>query len=301
MTLVGRARAPRRVLAAASVATAFVCVGMIASRPSVAPVDVPPSAAQTPDAAAFLDAMRGTPVVACELVVQALANRRAEASVRPRLSVPGGLQTAERDLVEWVGTGRLGAENTTPLLGALASDDACVRRVGARLLPLVDDPTVPQRLAEQLTRPDPVVRLATIVALSYVRTQTSMQALAGVLDGNDPESRRAAAWAMAGPGAQSETAALAAALRDTDPLLRGNAAWALGRIRAQTTVPALVSALDDDVADVRLNAAWALGQLANAEAVPALVRALTSDSSQQVRTAAAWALGRIDAGAPTER
>src|SRR5688572_21789088 len=82
-----------------------------------------------PRAPALLAAVRGTPPVACDLVVQALGNRFSQPSVRPRVNIPGGVEANERELLDWVGTGRPGPENTAALLDALGSDDACVRRV----------------------------------------------------------------------------------------------------------------------------------------------------------------------------
>jgi HEAT repeat protein len=95
-------------------------------------------------------------------------------------------------------------------------------------------------------------------------------------------------------------------LRDVSQLVRGNAASALGSIGVQhpefggDLLAPLVAALGDRDSGVRALAALALGRVAAAlesptlreEAIPALLNAFR-DSSLNVRTNAAWALGRI--------
>ena len=260
------------------------------------PAAAPLAAQGTPDVDALLAAVRGTPPVSCELVVQALGVRRSAPEVRPRINVPGGLPDPERSLAEWSLQGRLGPVSTPPVLAALASDDPCERRVAARLVAFLDDPTIGERLAQRLQGGGTDARLAVVQALSYLRTPASAVTLSEVLRGEGAALRAAAAWALAGARGDAAVEPLVAALGDSDPSVRENAAWALGRIRGQTALAALTRALQDDGVGVRVNAAWALGQLANAEAVPALVQLLASDPSPETRAAAAWALGRIEGG-----
>src|SRR5688500_11828595 len=99
-------------------------VGMVASSKASTSVESVPSPQAAPRAAAVLAAVRGTPAVSCELMLQALANRSGTPTVRPRVNVPGALEVPDRELVEWAGMGRLGPENTAPLLEAFGSDDA---------------------------------------------------------------------------------------------------------------------------------------------------------------------------------
>ena len=69
---------------------------------------------------------------------------------------------------------------------------------------------------------------------------------------------------------------------------------ALGFAGRTDAVPVLVDALGDTEPDVRYVAAVALGRTESSGAIPALIAALDSEQDVDVRTAVAWALGRIE-------
>lgn len=250
--------------------------------------------AQVAGAEALLEGVAGTPPVACELVVRSLGNRWGSSSLVPRVHPPLGATDPERDVATWAWTGRPAADDAAALLDGLEADDACVRRVAARLVGLVDDPETISRLITLATTGSGSARLAAITALAQASSQAGSQALSGLLADRDIEVRRAAAWALAATGDDHAVPGLAGALRDSDLPLRENAAWALGRIERPSAVRPLTEALRDPRPGVRVNAAWALGSIEDPGAIPALAALLGADADDQVRHAAAWALGRIE-------
>jgi HEAT repeat protein len=95
----------------------------------------------------------------------------------------------------------------------------------------------------------------------------------------------------------SATAALVAALDDASADTRYVATLGLGLSddspRPAGVVEPLVRRLRDDSPQVRRAAAWALGALEAREALTALIGVLERDSDPRVRQAAAWALGQL--------
>ena len=81
--------------------------------------------------------------------------------------------------------------------------------------------------------------------------------------------------------------------------------WRLAEIgpAAKTAVPALAKLLDSDQPDVRLQALVALGEIGPAakDAVPKISKLLVSDPFENVRSAAAFALGTIGQRGPAIR
>ena len=69
------------------------------------------------------------------------------------------------------------------------------------------------------------------------------------------------------------------------------AAVGLGRAELRKTAQTLIDALSDSSPQVRTALAWALGRIEVREAETALVTLLQTDRDARVRQAAAWALG----------
>ena len=87
---------------------------------------------------------------------------------------------------------------------------------------------------------------------------------------------------------------LLVALRSNNPNLRGNAADVLGYIASPASTNALLDALRNDPTPlVRRNAAYALGQIHDARAIGDLQKTAVTDTSANVRGAAADSLARI--------
>ncbi len=141
----------------------------------------------------------------------------------------------------------------------------------------------------------------------------------------DPRAGEVATWAQRGEPGSLDVDELMAGLTASDPCVQGVAARLLGRVDDASTsrrlmaiardrrssgrraslmalgfagrtdaVPVLVDALGDTEPDVRYVAAVALGRTESSGAIPALIAALDSEQDVDVRTAVAWALGRIE-------
>ena len=129
---------------------------------------------------------------------------------------------------------------------------------------------------------------------------------------NDTDLKRRLVEAFGAAGAPA-VPALIQALGDSDRDVRraaatrarlransqGDSGWDVRRAAAEALVkigtPAvspLIQALGDRSENVRAAAAWALGDLGDPQAIPALIQAL-GDQSENVRWAAAWALGDL--------
>ena len=141
----------------------------------------------------------------------------------------------------------------------------------------------------------------------------------------DPRASEVAGWAQRGEPGSLDIEDLMDGLTASDPCVQGVAARLLGRVENASTigrltaiardrrssgrrasmmalgfagrpdpVPVLVDALGDTDRGVRYVAAVALGRIESSGAIPALVAALDSERDVEVRTAVAWALGRIE-------
>ena len=252
------------------------------------------SGLQTVGAEALLAGIEGTPPVACELVVRSLGNRWGSSSVNPRVHPPLAGTPSERAVARWAWTDRPAADEAGVLLEGLESDDACVQRIAARLLGVMDEPGTVSRVVGMARTGSGSRRLAAVAALAHLSDDRAADALDALLTDGDPEVRRAAAWALAETEGDDAVDGLVEVLRGDDPLLRENAAWALGRIESVAALESLETALQDPAVGVRVNAAWALGRIEDASAIPSLAAVVGGDADDEVRRTAAWALGRIE-------
>jgi HEAT repeat protein len=156
--------------------------------------------------------------------------------------------------------------------------------------------------AEQLTRPQPEVRLRAVAALAELgpAAKAAVPILAGTLrKDKDLQVRRAAAVALGqvGPDAAAAVPALTEALADADYDLVSHAARALGHVgpKARAAVPALTRALRSRHTTVCYAAAGALGGIGPQarEAGPEL-RPLLTSVVPYIAASAAESLWRID-------
>ncbi|MCA0294790.1 MAG: HEAT repeat domain-containing protein [Actinobacteria bacterium] len=126
-------------------------------------------------------------------------------------------------------------------------------------------------LAQQLSHPDPIVRLRAALSSPGSTTAELLPALVGE---RDPAVQEVLVWSLA----QQPDAAAAAVQRlaDPDPNLRCLMARLLAKLRDPSAVPALVARLDDEprVVDTVVNA---LGRIGSPDAVPALADLLGDD------------------------
>jgi HEAT repeat protein len=189
----------------------------------------------------------------------------------------------------------------TALRAALTESHPWLRLHLAELLLRLDPqqrtPLVPVLLA-CLREPDPFLRRSAARALQRVADE-AMPALIQGLQDRDPARRRVAAESLAEivPGVPGPQRELKAALTDDVLEVRIQAAFALTWSKSAEGVPALVAALKDPEMELRQRGAAGLCTLGplGAEAVPALVEALGDQQDENLRVAAARALGLVGA------
>mgnify|MGYP005851799993 CR=1 FL=1 len=96
------------------------------------------------------------------------------------------------------------------------------------------------------------------------------------------------------------TEEIAPLLDDSDPTVRSNTAGTLARVAAEYPervdphIPQLIELLDDSWTRSRVHACWVLGHCRATEATEPLRKRRREDSSEAVRSRAAWALDRIN-------
>ena len=244
---------------------------------------------------AYLDVVTGSNPVVCNLTLRGMGNGWGGYSSMTTVTGFGVPQDEERQLLEWVGEGRLDDAAARPLADALSHGDECRRQVAAALFRRVEDDVALSVLEPLAEGGNTVARIAALRALGHVEARSSSPLLLRALEDGDGDVRRVAAWSLGRLEDPETVSALSGALAgDRDAGVRGNAAWALGRIEHPSAIVALSEALQDDAeSPVRVNAAWALGQIEDPDGIPALTRALGGDADPLVRKAAAWALGQM--------
>lgn len=135
------------------------------------------------------------------------------------------------DIARWVGKRKF-AETVLPVARTgMASSDACVRRISARIAGNTKVTGLHQRLSNELSSSDTRTRTAAIFALGFGDSPESIPILRENLNGTDRNVRIAAIWALGSIGDPAINTTLVSLLeRDSDPVVRSAAAWALGRI-----------------------------------------------------------------------
>ena len=207
-----------------------------------------------------------------------------------------------------------------PLLAALDCGDSDVRESAALALADIRDADITKPLVELLTGINSDQRSVAAIALGRIGDPQVVPALVAVLVGEGEVVDREAAEALGRIGDRRAVEPLIAALgrdwfsdeavvkalarigdgRAVGPLLaafaaengrRSEIAEALGVLGTPHAVGPLMRALQEDKEDeVRCAAAAALGEIGDPRAVPALITAL-EDEDSGVRRTAAWTLG----------
>jgi HEAT repeat protein len=109
----------------------------------------------------------------------------------------------------------------------------------------------------------------------------------------ETEERRDAITRLAAMRHPDASRAALAGLRDATPMVRATSAEAILFLPAEESAAALIPLLKDKDEFVRREAAYALGVTRSRTAVPLLIERLTIDKKDEVRSAAAVALGEI--------
>lgn len=110
---------------------------------------------------------------------------------------------------------------------------------------------------------------------------------------HDPAVRAAAVSALARINAPTGNDMISVAFADSDVGVRRAALTAVSRVNFFHAFDAVLGLLSDTDPQVRAHAARILGTYQRTEASSALIALLQTDAEGGVRTAAAWALGRI--------
>ncbi len=253
---------------------------------------LPPQPADTAQARAFLDGMRGASPVACGLASQLIEGHWGMRNVSPNLhAVRGGRDAVE--LSHWVMRGDFDPSIIGPLGAALGDRDPCVRQTAARLLGRVKHPDAGARLIQALGASEAATRTMGALGLGVAEDEASIDPLVSALGDPVAQVRAMAAWALGEIESDAAVPALSRALRDADADVRATAAWALGDIESDSAIDPFVGAMGDTERSVRVNVAFALGEIEDPRAKEHLVR-LLQDRDAEVRRAAAWALGNIE-------
>jgi hypothetical protein len=135
------------------------------------------------------------------------------------------------DLARWAGNRHFDESILAIARPALQSDDACTRRIAARLAGRANIRNLHERLNQELAAADARVRTAAIFAIGFADERAAAPVLRERLRDSDRNVRVAAIWALAHIGDEGINETMVNLLeRDADPVVRSAAAWALGRI-----------------------------------------------------------------------
>lgn len=141
---------------------------------------------------------------------------------------------------------------------------------------------------------DPTQRARAAMAIGEFMDIHGVAPLASALVGDhDPAVRAAAVTALARINAPSGNDMISVAFNDADVNVRRTALTAVSRVNFFHAFDAVLGLLSDTDPQVRAHAARILGTYQRTEASSALIALLQTDAEGGVRTAAAWALGRI--------
>ncbi|HJZ83604.1 MAG TPA: HEAT repeat domain-containing protein [Polyangia bacterium] len=183
-----------------------------------------------------------------------------------------------------------------PALIAALSEDANVglRNAAVEALAAIGKPAVVPLLTA--LRAGGEHRKLIVDALGAIGDPQAVEPLCTAMEGSDENLRAAAAEALGRIGGPRVADALVSALHHEDLMTRLAALESLARIGAQVPLERIRPLLDVPI--LRRAAVLALGQSGSAEALPYLLDAL-ADRTRGVREAAAVALTRLSANAPT--
>ena len=228
--------------------------------------------------------------VVCELISDQIGNfwSSGERAGVGRFQDHGRAMQAAKDSV----SGEVTDPGAIKLLSAtLSADDACIRRVAAKMLggsTITND-----RLAALLADPSPRIREAAAYAAGEGERTELRTALERMATDREIAPAAMAMWALGDLQDHASLPVLERAVRSGATKVRVAAAWALGQMEDVRAVPDVVPLLRDADASVRTVAAEALGQMKSKESGSALIGAL-NDPASDVREAAVRSLGDLE-------
>lgn len=276
-------------MAAAAAAIAWTAVRALdrSDTPTLAAVEATSQRRAGPDSAriaSLLSALASGDPLVCEIVASQAGNVWWGGHTRAvgRFADARVDQAAAADSL----SGRITAPGAMRFLTAtLAHENACVRRLAARLLGRSAIET--SALSALLDDPSPRVREAAAYAIGAGDKRSARAALERMLTQRGAAEAAMAAWALAEEQDPASLPPLQQALRHDDPRVRRSAAYALGEIADVRALSALSAAVRDPDAEVRYAAVAAIGELDGLERAPdALIDAAQSRDAELVRLAA---------------
>ena len=189
-------------------------------------------------------------------------------------------------------------ELITNLLRAVDDENAKVRHDAIYALGTIARPPVSGDAAAQLTKAldhyDPVVRAAAARVIGRLRAAGTGAALIKAVNDSQQPVRYAAMRAL---GAIGDETAIQALTQQLDHYRKGEGAWsaldALAHIGHGSSVPVFKARLTDRDPFVRRAAAEGLGRAGDTSSIATLETLATTDSSEMVRAAAAFALQKL--------
>jgi hypothetical protein len=180
-------------------------------------------------AAQLLQSVAGANLVLCGAVERAFNTGAWGMSVLPISSDANAIAADETS--RWIGKNRVSSDVLPIAKQALASSDACTRRIGARLAGNVDVMRLEDELSAELGSNNPATRAAAVQALGYGHHPTSVGRLRSMLNDADRDVRLAVIWSFGRLEDDAVTSTLISLLqRDPDGEIRRMAAWSIGQI-----------------------------------------------------------------------
>jgi len=242
-----------------------------------------------------------TAVLNQQLEAEDLETRRAAVTALGRIGSPesvpaliGALGDPELTVDAAGALARIGdARGYEPLLALLGNNRAAERRAAIAALHSLGHPRMPEDVRCLLLDNNPQIRESAVRIAGYFGYPECAALLLQSIHDENENVRRAAVESLPNFQETIVLPVLKTAILDESPKIRAAAAQSLGNLESVAAVPELMRAMNDSDMWVRYYAARALGQIRSPDSIDALAAALRSDSANQVRIAAADALGAI--------
>ncbi|MCA9115282.1 MAG: HEAT repeat domain-containing protein [Planctomycetaceae bacterium] len=190
--------------------------------------------------------------------------------------------------------GQIGDPKAVPTLQRLVDDSSPIVRLNAVIaLGRIPDANSVRPLAARLTDEDEDVRLAAVTALESIGDERAADPLAGLLADRSDRVRLAATVALGELGDARATAPLLKYAEQEDLEVRLQAMGALKKLKDPAATRCLLGLLGHREHRIRERAVDILGHCGDSEVAERLEQVLRQDRAEDVRAAAAKALGEI--------
>lgn len=233
----------------------------------------------------------------CEVAEDAVAVLARLKEPRTAKAIAAVIESSRSPSLRAAGAEALGQIHEPRAAGALRKllhdPDPRVRRAAAGALVKMPDPANLEPLIVVLADSDSDVVLHAAAALGELGEREAAPALLRLLDSRDASLRLAALESLTKLEDRRAVKPLLELAHSADEKIQLRALAALKRAKDRRAVPAMLQFLDDANPVVRQRAIDVLGALGDAEVAELLESILRNDRSEEVRAAAARALGEI--------